>query len=69
MVTGRDANQVVHQLQVEAVVPAVTVGNLPQGDSLTQVTVILPGDLPSGDLFIDISLRGLTSSLFRIRIN
>jgi hypothetical protein len=69
VVTGRDAGQVVRQLPVEAVVPAQTVGNLAEGDSLTQITVRLPGDLPSGDLFINISLRGLTSSLFRIRIN
>jgi len=68
VVTGRDANQTVHQLPVEAVVAAPTVGSLPAGESLTQVTVRLPGDLPSGDLFINISLRGLTSSLFRIRI-
>ena len=68
VVTGRDANQTVHQLPVEAVVDAPTVGSLPAGESLTQVTVRLPGDLHSGDLFINISLRGLTSSLFRIRI-
>jgi len=67
-VTGRDSNQVVHPLSVEAVVPAATVGNLPEGDSLTQVTVVLPGDLPVGDLFLNISLRGQTSGLFRIRI-
>ena len=69
VVTGRDASQVVHQLPVEAVVSPQTVGNPGGGNSLTQINIRLPGDLPSGDLFINISLRGLTSSLFRIRIN
>ena len=68
-VTGLDTNQVVHQLPVEGISSPRIIGNLPAGDSLTQITVRLPSDLPPGDLFVGISLRGLTSiALFRIRI-
>jgi hypothetical protein len=45
-VSGRDVSQTVHQLPVEAVVAAQAVVDLSEGDSLTQITVRLPADLP-----------------------
>jgi hypothetical protein len=68
VVTGRDSQQLVHQLPVESVVPARLLGTLPDDDSLTQITVTLPGDLPPGDLFINVTFRGLTGFPLRIRI-
>ena len=68
VVTGRDSQQLVHQLPVESVVPARLLGTLPDDDSLTQITIRLPGDLPPGDLFVNVSFRGLTGFPLRIRI-
>ncbi len=60
-VRGIDANQVTHELPVEFV------GTL-QVHDLSQVNVRFPAGLPAGDLFINVTLRGRTSQLGRIRI-
>jgi Tol biopolymer transport system component len=61
--------QVEHDLPVEFVgkVPGLA-GKVPSIDELTQINVRLPADLPVGDLFVRLILRGRSSELVRIRI-
>lgn len=65
-VTARaeDAAMNVYPLSVESV------GRVPSVDWLTQVIVILPNNLPTGQSFlVSVTLRGQTSNKVRIRIN
>lgn len=57
------------QLPVEFVGPANSVSGFTEMDGVTQINVLVPGNLPTGDLFITVSLRGLTSDAMGIRIN
>jgi uncharacterized protein (TIGR03437 family) len=64
-VTARaeDAGMIVYPLEVEYV------GDVPDFAWLTQVVVILPGNLPSGQsVLVSVTLRGQTSNKVRIRI-
>jgi uncharacterized protein (TIGR03437 family) len=61
-VTAVDSHQTSYVLTTEFV------GKVPYFDWLTQVNVILPANLPSGDLSVTISLRGLTSNSVLISI-
>jgi hypothetical protein len=56
------------QLPVEFVGPANSVSGFTEMDGITQINVLLPGNLPSGDLFLTVSVRGLTSDAMGIRI-
>jgi Tol biopolymer transport system component len=56
------------QLPVEFVGPANSVSGFTEMDGVTQINVLLPGNLPAGDLFLTVSLRGLTSDAMGIRI-
>jgi len=55
-------------LQVTYDLPVEFVGPVPGVDWLTQVNVRLPSNLHSGDLFVTVRLRGLTSNAASIRI-
>lgn len=57
-----DAGQVSHDLPVEFV------GKVPGIDDLTQINIRLPANLPVGDLFVNIRLRGRGSNFARIRV-
>ena len=59
---GIDGGQVNHDLLVEFV------GKVPGIDDLTQINIRLPANLPLGDLFVNIRLRGRGSNFARIRI-
>jgi len=59
---GFDAGQVSYDLPVEFV------GKVPGIDDLTQINLRLPANLPVGDLFLNIRLRGRGSNFARIRI-
>jgi uncharacterized protein (TIGR03437 family) len=62
-VTGFNASQATFNVPVEFV------GKIPGVDDLTQINVRLPDNLPTGDLFLRIRLRGVDSpNLARIRI-
>jgi TolB protein len=56
------------QLPVEFVGPAASVNLFTVMDGVTQINVRLPGNLPPGDLFLTVRLRGLTSNAMSIRI-
>jgi hypothetical protein len=56
------------QLPVEFVGPAPSLDGVNQMDGVTQLNVRLPSNLPSGDLFLWVKLRGLTSNPAGIRI-
>jgi len=60
--TGFEPNQLPHSLPVEFV------GKTPGIDDLTQINIRLPSDLPVGDIFVGIQLRGRGSNFARIRI-
>lgn len=60
-VNGIDSNQVSHSLPVEYV------GTLGTGE-LTQINISFSAGLPTGDLYLTVSLRGKSSDLGRIRI-
>jgi hypothetical protein len=68
-VKALDPQQVDHDLPVEFVgkVPGME-GKVPSIDELTQINVRLPADLPVGDLFVRVIVRGKGSELMRIRI-
>lgn len=57
-----DSQQTIYQL------PTEFVGQVPDLEWLVQINVKLPNNLPTGDLFITITLRGLTSNAPRIRV-
>ncbi len=48
--------------------PVEFVGPLSSADWLTQINVRLPGNIPAGDLFISVTLRGMTGDRLGIRI-
>lgn len=68
-VKALDGQQVDHDLPVEFVgkVPGME-GKVPAIDELTQINVSLPANLPVGDLFVRVIVRGKGSELVRIRI-
>lgn len=61
-VIGFNATQATFNLPVEFV------GKVPGMDDLTQINVVLPNNLPSGELFLKIQLHGNESGLAKIRI-
>ncbi|HEY0764223.1 MAG TPA: Calx-beta domain-containing protein [Pyrinomonadaceae bacterium] len=61
-VIGFNATQATFNLPVEFV------GKVPGVDDLTQINVVLPNNLPSGELFLKIQLHGNESGLAKIRI-
>jgi TolB protein len=61
-VTALDSHQGTYQLPVEFV------GKTAELDWLSQINVTLPGTIPSGDLWITITLRGTQTNTARIRI-
>ncbi|HET6975752.1 MAG TPA: Calx-beta domain-containing protein [Pyrinomonadaceae bacterium] len=61
-VIGFNATQATFNLPVEFV------GKVPGFDDLTQINVVLPNNLPSGELFLKIQLHGNESGIARIRI-
>ncbi len=64
-VTARaeDASLTIYPLTVEFV------GDVPNFEGLTQIIVILPGNLPTGQsVLVSVSLHGQTSNKARIRI-
>lgn len=61
-VVGVEPNQVEHDLPVDFV------GKVPGMDELTQIVVRLPANLPSGEIFVRLKLRGVSSNTGTIRI-